>query len=431
MPEQCVRFVHCGDLHLDDPFERLGDVPAAVREVLRGASFRSWDRVVDLALERKVDFVLGAGDLFEDEDRSLRAQLALVKGLERLSSAGVAVFLVHGNHDALSGWEPRISFPSGVHRFDSRVEHVPFRRDGDVVATIHGYSYPQRGVTENVAVQMGPRGEGFQIALLHANVGCRQGHGNYAPCTLKDLEASGMDYWALGHIHQAAVLRAASPAVVYPGTPQGRLADETGPRGCYVVTLSAAPPELEFVETDVLRRERVSLDIAPFRTEQEMVRALEALRQEIRSQTGRPVLLRVDLRGRGELHGSLSRPGFRDDLLAHIREGEELREDFVWVEDLENRTASPADGGALRRGDHFVGDFLRSLDALRSAENVGAHVAAILDADPEYAGWNSREVALLVEELLGRDGDGLSAEAKDLFDRVEVLGLDGLLRKEA
>lgn len=424
MSGESVRFVHCSDLHLDYPFERLGDVPPALFPALQRASLRCWERVVDLALERAVDFVLLAGDLFEDADRTLRAQLALLRGLERLHEAGIRAFLVHGNHDPLSGWEARLPLPPGVHRFGGDVESVPVLRQGVPVATITGYSYPQRRVEENVAARMRSSGEGFQIALLHANVGHRREHGDYAPCALEDLVSSGMDYWALGHIHAAGVLREAFPAVVYSGTPQGRLADETGPHGCYVVTLSGGAPELEFVEVDSVRRERKILEISSLRSEQELVRALEALRNDVRLGEGRGVLLRVELRGRGELHDTLIRPGIREDLWHHLREGEELREDFVWTETLEDHTAPRADGEALRRGDHFVGDFLRSLDTLKSSEDLLARVTALLDADPESAGWNDRNVVPLVEELLRQ-------EASDLFARAEIRGLDGLLRKEA
>jgi hypothetical protein len=46
-----------------------------------------------------------------------------------------------------------------------------------------------------------------------------------------------------------------------------------------------------------------------------------------------------------------------------------------------------------------------------------------LDADPEGAGWNDRNVVPLVEELLRQ-------EAEEIFDQVKTRGLDGLLRQE-
>ena len=81
--------------------------------------------------------------------------------------------------------------------------------------------------------------KGFNVALLHCNVGGMEGHENYAPCSIEDLRDSSVDYWALGHIHRPMILSCENPLVVYPGTIQGRSVRETGPRGCYLVTVSA------------------------------------------------------------------------------------------------------------------------------------------------------------------------------------------------
>jgi DNA repair protein SbcD/Mre11 len=71
-------FLHTGDLHLDTPFAGLtGAVPPEISARLREATLRAWSRIVDLALEREVDFVVVAGDVFEAETRTLRGQLAL------------------------------------------------------------------------------------------------------------------------------------------------------------------------------------------------------------------------------------------------------------------------------------------------------------------------------------------------------------------
>ena len=52
---------------------------------------------------------------------------------------------------------------------------------------------------------------------------------------LAELTAKGYDYWALGHVHEHAVLQQ-SPWVVFSGNLQGRHIRETGPRGAVLVT---------------------------------------------------------------------------------------------------------------------------------------------------------------------------------------------------
>ena len=96
-----------------------------------------------------------------------------------------------------------------------------------------------RDVRENLARGFaGRRTEGVNIALLHSNVGGRKGHENYAPCSLDDLRAAGMDYWALGHVHSAEIL-CHDPLVVYPGNIQGRHIGETGQKGVVSVAMGS------------------------------------------------------------------------------------------------------------------------------------------------------------------------------------------------
>ena len=96
-------------------------------------------------------------------------------------------------------------------------------------AVVYGVSYPTREVRHNLVSKLGlVAGGPFTVGLLHANVGSDTGHEAYAPCTLEDLERAGIDYWALGHVHTRAVMRAHGPAVVYPGNPQGRHVNEAG-----------------------------------------------------------------------------------------------------------------------------------------------------------------------------------------------------------
>lgn len=83
-------FIHAADLHLDSPFKGLGqqlqDYPEIV-ETLREATFTAFNNLINLCLDRSVDFLLVAGDVYDGADRSLRAQLRFRDGLRRLDEA--------------------------------------------------------------------------------------------------------------------------------------------------------------------------------------------------------------------------------------------------------------------------------------------------------------------------------------------------------
>ena len=110
---------------------------------MRAASFSAFRNAVDCALRNEADFVLISGDVYDGEDRSVRAQLFFLEQLKRLSDAGIASFTVHGNHDPLSGWELDRDLPPLAYRFgSSEVESVPLTVKGERVERCTGAATP-------------------------------------------------------------------------------------------------------------------------------------------------------------------------------------------------------------------------------------------------------------------------------------------------
>ena len=430
-------FLHTGDLHLDSPFRGLSaEAPPEVLAHLRSATTDAWRSVVRTAIEAHVDFVVVAGDVFEVASPTLLGQTRFRDGLARLSEAGIPSFVVHGNHDPLDGrsWVPSLDFPAAVHRFGTDpAEVVPVLRQGREIARIHGRSYPRAAVTENYArgFRADPAAP-YSIGLLHTNVGDRPGHANYAPCSVDDLRASGMDYWALGHIHQPGQVLADPPAI-YCGIPQGRDPGELGPRGCYLVEVDAAARTTpRFVATDLVRWHILEVAIDPLTDDEALRRACrEALGSSLDAADGRSLVVRARLTGRGVLHASLARPGYLADLRDLLNEERSLTPPFAWVESVQDLTRPEVDLESRRNVPDFVGDFLRTAAVARRSRS---------STDPdEHERWTSllrSAVAPLFDEsprgrrhlAAGRPSD--DALASDLLAEAEALGVDLLLAAE-
>jgi len=124
-----LKFVHSADLHLDSPFDALRSLAPEIAETLYEATFKAYDNIIDLCIQENADALLVAGDIFDGADRSLRAQLKFVDGLNRLEAANIRAFICHGNHDPLSGWEAQVTLPPNCHRFGSELEQVPVFED--------------------------------------------------------------------------------------------------------------------------------------------------------------------------------------------------------------------------------------------------------------------------------------------------------------
>jgi DNA repair exonuclease SbcCD nuclease subunit len=414
-------FVHCSDLHLDSPFAGVAEVDEEVAEVLQEATFEAFSNVVDLCLERSVDFLLVAGDVYDASERSLRAQLAFRDGLRKLAEADIRSFVVHGNHDPMDGWASALEWPEECHVFGaSSVGSVPVSRDGSPLATVHGMSFEHGHVTENLARRFEANGEGLQIGLLHCNVGTDTGHEPYAPCTLDDLRETGMDYWALGHVHRHRRLSESDPCVVYAGATQGLHVNESGPHGCYVVEVDdEGRVTPEFVARDVVRWDERELRIDDLSTEDELLGALdEAVQRARREAEGRCCVCRVALEGRGPVHSALARSGYLDDLLSEMRTRGREADPLVWVDEIEDHTGRAIDLEERKEADDFVADLLRLAEEWCGSEEGRKKLKESLR--PLY------EHRRAGRHLEAPEGD----ELDEVLDRARELCLDRLLQEE-
>ncbi len=341
-------FVHAADLHLDSPFVGLGrQSNPHVQAALVDATFAAFDAVVALCERVGADALLIAGDVFDADDRSLRAEHRFRERLSALAARGIPSFVVHGNHDPLSPGSTR-GWGAGVHVFGGRVSSVPLRRGGLEVARIHGISFTRREVVDNLALRFRRGTEPFAIGLLHTNVDGDTDHRPYAPCTLSDLTTSGFDYWALGHVHAPSVLRRADPLVVYAGTPQGRHRKERGPRGCLVVRVRGGVPEPEFVPLDVVRWEAVEVTIEGLDDATFLVgRITDELRAR-RHAAGRSLVACLRISGEGPVHRALAVPGCLDDVLRDVERDLTDEGGFVVVESVTVATRPPVAARASR-----------------------------------------------------------------------------------
>jgi DNA repair exonuclease SbcCD nuclease subunit len=310
---------------------------------------------------------------------------------------------------------------------------VPVLRDGVEIARIHGRSYPKSAVTDNYAAQFRAEPDGpFAIGLLHTNVGDRPGHANYAPCSVEDLRASGMGYWALGHIHQPGQVLA-DPPTYYCGIPQGRDPGELGARGCWLVEVDGAGRvATRFLATDVVRWHPLDLEITSLADDEALRRACrEAVAHAIDGAEGRSLVIRLRLVGRGPLHASLRRPGYVDDLRQLMNEERSSGAPTAWVESIRDATRGEIDLEGRRDSPDFVGDFLRTVSAARRSGRT---------TDPEeHERWSAAlrgAVAPLFDESQRGRRILRGARPADeelvgvLLDEAEALGVDLLVAAE-
>ena len=87
-----ISFIHAADIHLDSPMKGLERYENAPVERIRGATRRAFTRLIDLAIEKAVDFVLISGDLYDGDWRDYNTGLFLVQQLRRLRDVAYSGF---------------------------------------------------------------------------------------------------------------------------------------------------------------------------------------------------------------------------------------------------------------------------------------------------------------------------------------------------
>jgi DNA repair protein SbcD/Mre11 len=337
------RFVHAADLHLDSPLIGLAKKSEDCAARLDDASRRAFDNLVALAIEEECRLIVIAGDIFDGQWRDYRTGLFFADRMRQLSQAGIRVIIIAGNHDADNRFANRLEYSDNVKLLSQRhPETVVIEELG---VAVHGRSFPQRDVVDNIALGYpNPIPDRFNIGLLHTACGGGVGHASYAPCTVAQLVNHGYHYWALGHIHKRQEL-AKDPYILYPGNLQGRSVKETGPKGATLVEVVGGDvTRIEHRALDAVRWVVEDVDLTGKETWEAVLPAVrERVEQAYAGCDRRSLAMRLRLVGSTLLHAKLAAtaPSVREEI-------ETLTTDIasdIWIEKVEVRT-SPAKASA-------------------------------------------------------------------------------------
>ena len=326
-----LKIIHGADFHLDSPFSGLTPKRAAQR---REEQRELLERLAGLARKKEAGLVLLAGDLLDSERVFPETARALSKAL---ASIPCPVFIAPGNHDPYTDrsiWTA-LNWPDNVHIFRShdleRVDLPGCTLWGRAFTDTHQETSPLEGLTV-------PGDGKLHLAVLHGCVGERNGYGPISPA---EIAASGLDYLALGHIHQGSGLnREGNTFWAYPGCPEGRGFDELGDKGVLYVEAEPGRVKSQFVSLAKRRYEIITADITG------PAGPLAAILEALPGRTS-DLICRLILTGEGPA----------PDL---VNLEQTLSSEFYGLT-LVDRTRLPRDLWARREEDTLTGLFLRTM----------------------------------------------------------------------
>jgi DNA repair protein SbcD/Mre11 len=405
-------FLHAADLHLGAPLKSLGSrIDSAKADYIRAEVKRAFDDLVDVAIERKVDFVVLAGDVYDNAENDRVAQLRVNAGFRRLKAADIHVYMVHGNHDPLGATQRSNirELPDNVTIFPhDSVLTYKIQVSNGVTVTVAGISYLSADERRPLASMFEGLSGSPLVGVLHTNVGGSREHGDYAPCTAAELLASPVNYWALGHIHLRSVNGSVNNWWVYPGNLQGRFLkpSECGPKGVMIVPIDEAGTVLEpeFVVCDRARFEQLVVPCEGFTTVEDAIGAAASqVAAKVEANGSRPTVFEVELTGASMVHGVLTADEFCESLSEACKEFI----NYGQVVKVTDRTRKIVNADEVRRSKTVTAEAMQVLDARRADAMVP--LISVKDVP--------RDVKIFVES--GEDRDEILTRAEQvLIDRL-------------
>lgn len=264
-----MRFLHTADWQIGMKAAHVG----AAGEHIREQRLKTARRVIVEARKARAEFILIAGDTFENNavDR-----LLIQKTADILAGAGMPVYLIPGNHDPYvpgSVWE----HPAWGSSRNVRIltENAPVEIPGGILFPCPiREKFSRKDPTR--WIQPGTEGE-IRIGAAHGTVeGVRQDEPDH-PIPRNAAERAGLDYLALGHWHSTARYPGTDGAVrmAYSGTPEPTAFGERDSGNVLIVEIErpGAVPAIETVHTgglewrEIPREVRTGGDLAALRRE--------------------------------------------------------------------------------------------------------------------------------------------------------------------
>ncbi|MEA2544773.1 MAG: repair protein SbcD/Mre11 [Chloroflexota bacterium] len=377
-----LRLLHTADVHLGARHADLGEQAAAQRE----RQFAAFKAAVDLAIAEPVDIVLIAGDLFDSNTQPRRSVERVAAELKRLVAARIRTVVIPGTHDVYDR--------ASLYRVHDLAAMAGSTVDDDLV-TVLTPDRPSVHLTACDVVIHGPvfatkrapysplrdlkvtPGEvaTWNVGMVHGSLAIPdRTDRDEVVVTRAEIEATGLDYLALGHWHSAQQGKAGSTTYAYSGAPEPVAVTQDGAGKILLIALDeVAGVRSVTVEERTVGRTRfakLDVDASTLADQPELVKLLAAradpdLVLDTRLTGVRPDELDVSTdEVEDQLKGSFLKVRVRDASVPALTKGNLPSPDTIpgaFIRDVEGRIAELEAEGS----ETAIGEAMELRDVLR------------------------------------------------------------------
>jgi DNA repair protein SbcD/Mre11 len=355
-----LRLLHTADVHLGARHADLGEQAAAQRE----RQFAAFKAAVDLAIAERVDIVLIAGDLFDSNTQPRRSVERVAAELKRLVAAKIRTVVIPGTHDVYDR--------ASLYRVHDLATMAGSTVDDDLVTVltpdrpsvhlkacdvvVHGPVFATKRAPysplRDLKVTPGEVAT-WNVGMVHGSLAIPdRTDRDEVVVTRAEIEATGLDYLALGHWHSAQQGKAGSTTYAYSGAPEPVAVTQDGAGKVLLIALDevAGVRSVTVEERTVgrTRFEKLDVDASTLADQPELVKLLAAradpdLVLDIRLTGVRPDELDVSTdEVEDQLKGSFLKVRVRDASVPALTKGNLPSPDTIpgaFIRDVEGRIA--------------------------------------------------------------------------------------------
>lgn len=415
---QAIKFIHCADIHLGTPFGTAATMPSAAFRLLREAPVSALKKIVDAAIEENVDFVLIAGDVFDGPVINLRDLRFFTSEMIRLEKHGIQCLTICGNHDPLNIWPEKWGFPDNFYLFGSEISVRRVERDGVPLADIVGFSYPAKEVASKALAGYKIKSDIPAIGMLHTAM--VSGRDSYVPCSKDELMDCGLDYWALGHVHQGRVANEDNPAIIWSGAPQKLSPNEVGAGGFNIVEVDDKGDfTRRFVIADTVRFGEITVDVSDCPAIGNLADSIVATVRAASVEEGTNLIYRINVKGHCEFAAELRRGTNVEQVIEAVRDILEAESPFIHPDIIDFKLCGCYDMAGMAGDGSLPGDIAAAVLEAESRPDLFA-AEVLPDLEPLFSRWKNRRLV----ELPG------DAELASMAGEAAQLLLDRLLEED-
>jgi len=273
-----MKILHTADIHLDSKMTRHLDKTRAKER--RNELLVTFNNMVDYAAKEGVRAIIIAGDLFDVPSVSATARNSVLAAVT--SNPEITFYYLRGNHDATGFIQDVIkkqgTIPENLKLFEDDWTSYTLEEDGvEVVITgAEMTAENNRHLVDSLVLDQSK----FNIVTLHGQEIENVADKDAEVIPLRDYRNRGIDYMALGHVHEPKIQQLDSRGTYsYPGCLEGRGFDECGPRGFNMLTITAgdemgsyAPKaEVEFIPFAERIMQEINLDVSDAITSDDVI----------------------------------------------------------------------------------------------------------------------------------------------------------------